>query len=654
MLENHKHNTMTSSVYTPLDPTKSEIRVLVIHPAAEQHSPLVCSLQPISLAHDDPKFEALSYTWGSPGKTCDISLNGKSFRVQENAEAALRRVRRTKESRTMWIDAICINQTDQTEKEGQLVLMRQIYEQAEQVCVWLGEPTMGTTFAVQDLKGWLGGGVTATFRDSVANHYLAHLIAPSTPLRNPTNGYAWQWANQLDVEVNAGDLRELLSRPWWTRVWIVQEAVVAQKLTMMVGEDTFDWEHIERSLKRMRTAGILSRSEGATEVFDVVVNPEVYSAQDETYQMISRLRHLWQHRKAHVSIYQLLYEFRHLQCTDARDRVFGCLGLATAGGQSHGIRPDYGISPSEVFLNAALSITKETRSLRLFHYVREWRDVDVPARPLQVFSLPDQAKYHDVGALVSDGPDTRPRKGWARLPDGWERIPAEETLVFASWTTFKNVVRGKTARYYNHATGTMHDESPLEGKLPLPQSCHAARQRDLPPGWVKTWDSVGRVEVRYDPKAADQPPKPTPGKDLDLPSWVPNWCAPTHKDPTPLIGYPSHLRRYWASGEESLAIIHHDPASSNTTLGVEGLLFDTIAAIATPWHPDLKRPILTRRGVTSLENWEALALDISCFTGPCPYTSLEQGRKTALWRTYIADCCGEIADPGTGSTMIEC
>ena len=644
---------MLSSVYTPLNAAKSEIRVLVIHPAAEAQSPLICTLQPVSLA-DDPKFEALSYTWGSPGKICDILLNGKSFRVQENAEAALRRLRRAKGPRTVWIDAICIHQTDQAEKEGQLVLMRQIYEQAEQVCVWLGEPTMGTTVAVQDLKSWLGEQVAATFRESVANNYLAHLVAPSTPLRNPTSGYAWQWANQLDNEVNAGDLRELLSRPWWTRVWIVQEAVVARKLVMMVGGDTFEWEHIERSLKRQRTAGVLSPSEGANQVFDVVVNPEVYSAQDETYQMISRLRFLWQHGKTNVSIYQLLYEFRHLQCTDPRDRVFGCLGLATADGQNLGIRANYSSSTSEVFLDAALSITKETKSLRLFHYVREWRGVEVPYRPLQVFSLPDQAKYHDVAAMVSDGPDTKPRKGWARLPDGWERIPAEESSVFASWSAFKNVVRGKTARYYNHATGTMHNESPLEGKLPLPLARHAARQRDLPPGWVKTWDNLGRVEVRYAPDlASQQKSTASPGQDLDLPSWVPNWCAPTHKDPTPLVGYPSHFRRYWASGEDSSAVIHHDSAS-NTTLGVDGLLFDTVVSVATPWHPDPSRPILTRRGVTSLESWETLALDTSCFAGPCPYAELEEGRKTALWRTYITDCCGEISDPGTGSTMLEC
>ena len=645
---------MTSSVYTPLNALTSEIRVLVIHPAVEPHFPLLCTLQPVSLTHD-PKYEALSYTWGSPGKICEVLLNGKSFSVQENAEAALRRLRRTDESRTVWIDAICINQTDQAEKEGQLVLMREIYEQAEQVCVWLGEPTMGTTFAVKDLNSWLGGQVTATFRDSVANNYLAHLIGPSTPLRNPTNGHAWQWASQLDVEVDAGDLRDLLSRPWWTRVWTVQEAVVARKLVMMVGADTFEWEHIERSLKRMRTAGVLTRGGGASQVFDVVVNPEADSAQDETYRMMSRLRYLWQHGKTNVSIYQLLYEFRHLQCTDARDRVFGCLGLAMADGQNLGIRPNYSSSTTEVFMNSALSITKETKSLRLFHYVREWRGVEVPPRQHQVFSLPDQAKYHDVAAMVSDGPDTKPRRGWARLPDGWERIPAEETSVFASWSAFKNVVRGKTARYYNHTTGTMHDESPLEGKLPLPLARHAATQRDLPPGWVKTWDNIGRVEVRYAPDLANQQlNSPTsPGHDLDLPSWVPNWCAPTHKDPTPLIGYPSHHRRYWASGKETLAAIHHDP-SSPATIGVSGLLFDSITSIATPWHPNPTRPILTRRGVTSLESWETLALDTTLFTSPCPYAHLEQGRKTALWRTYISDCCGEIADPGTGNTLLEC
>ena len=633
---------MSSPVYSFIDSARGEIRLLKVHPAPELGSELVCSLQP-TLLSESPKFDALSYTWGTPGTGCDAQLNGQPFHIHENAAAALRRLRRPDDARTVWVDAICINQADQDEKEGQLPLMREIYEQAEQVCVWLGEPTTGSAVAIKLAQSW---------HRTEAMYSYRKLVRPTAVWRNPTNSRALQWSIQLDSEINVGDIRELLSRPWWTRVWTIQEAVVARKLTLMVGSDAFTWENLGACLQRVRETGMLSGTEAPLQVFGVVTNPGAYSAQDETYQTISRLRLLWGAGNTNISIYQMLYELRHLQCTDPRDRVFASLGLVTGGGRKTGIRPDYSSSTSQVFIKSALSIIEETASLDLFHYVREWQGVAVPRRPTYVFSPHDQAKYHDVAATVIDGPNTRPRKGWAGLPDGWERIPPQETSMFASWSDFKAAFRGEKCHYYNHATGTIHNDSPLEGKEP-PLSRHPTKQRELPRGWVKTWDNVGRANVRYAPDLdATQSPASTKPEQLDLPSWTPNWCAPTHLDPTPLIGYPAHAERYWAS-RRTPAVVHYE-ASSNT-LTVKGLLFDTIGSISIPWHPDPERPALTLRGAPGLEGWEGLALDTSLFTGPCPYAHLEEGRKTALWRTLLGDCGGELAAPADPSRhLVEC
>ncbi len=642
---------MSCPVYSPIDSGRGEIRLLQVHPAPELGFQLVCSLQP-ALLSESPAFDALSYTWGSPGSGSDVQLNGKLFRIQENAAAALRRLRRANEVRTVWVDAICINQADQSEKEGQLPLMREIYEQAEQVCVWLGEPTIGSAVAVNIVQSWYRTEATYSYRKSAANTYMTRLRGPTSLWHNLANSRAFQWAIQLDSEINTGDIRELLSRPWWTRVWTIQEAVVARKLTLMVGPDDFTWEQLGACLQRVRETGMLSGTEAPLEVFGIVSNPGAYSAQDETYQTISRLRHLWGTGTTHISIYQTLYELRHLQCTDARDRVFACLGLATGGGRKTRIRPDYSSSTSQVFIKSALSIIEETTSLDVFHYVREWRGVAVPRRPTFVFSPHDQAKYHDVAAMVTDGPNTRPRRGWARLPDGWERTPPEETSMFASWSAFKTAFRGERCGYYNHATSTMHNESPLEGKEPS-LSRHPTKQRELPKGWIKTWDNLGRANVRYAPDVnVTQCSASTQPELLDLPSWTPNWCAPTHLDPEPLIGYPTHAERYWASRRTPAAV--HYEASSNT-LAVKGLLFDTIGSISIPWHPDPERPALTLRGAPGLEGWEGLALDTSLFTGPCPYAHLEEGRKTALWRTLLGDCGGELALPDDPSQyLMEC
>jgi len=627
---------MGSPVYTAIDSAHGEIRLLVLEPATSYDDPLVCLLVPTFLS-DSPQFEALSYTWGSPGIPSEISLNGHPFSVQENAAAAMRRLRHKDRPRTMWIDAICINQSDIHEKEGQLPLMQRIYEQAEQVCVWLGEPTESTEIAIEDLQNSFSQAPTATTEKSIVNNYMATLLGPSFPLlRNITSGTAWQWSELLGMELNCGDLRELLSRPWWSRVWIIQEAVLGKKVVVMVGGESFPWENIERSLERVRKGKFLQGGQGVVELFGIVLNPEMYSMQDETFRLISRLRAAWHAGSLSTTIYEILYDFRHLQCTNQRDRVFGCLGLLGAGGWFPEILPDYTSSTKDVYIRAALSIITNTRTLDILNCVREWRGVDKPATTSHAFCLQDQARYHDVGAMVSDGPGKKLRRGWARLPPGWERIPVIQNTKLGGLTMLKTMWRGKTARYYNHNTNTTHDDSPLEGKTP-PLCLHPALQRELPPGWVKRWDNLGRATVSYD--HANQKPSPAvaetshPADLLDsLPSWVPNWAAPTHLDPRPLLDWSDANPRYNACASTPATAI-----DEGSTLLVDGILFDTIIALSEPWHPTA--PIITRRGAPVLETWETLALDTSIFSPhPCPYsTFLESGRKEALWRTHMAD-----------------
>ncbi|KAK0623689.1 heterokaryon incompatibility protein-domain-containing protein [Immersiella caudata] len=625
---------MATSVFSAIDSAAGEIRLLTISPSESQEDVLICHLAP-ALLSSLPQYEALSYTWGKPNVFSDIQLNGQPFPVQENAAAALRRLRHEKTPRTVWVDAICINQMDVREKEGQLPLMRRIYEQSEQVCVWLGEPTESTELAIQELQSELGVDFVATGGKSLVNNYLASLLAPSHPLRNISSGVAWQWFGQLENELQKGDLRELMSRPWWSRVWIIQEAVVGKKIIFMVGGDSFPWGAIEKALSRIRNGTVGLSITTTVTVFGTVANPETYSANDRTYQLISRLRSAWHAGSVQISIYELLYEFRHLECTNQRDRVFGWLGLARAGGHFEDIAPDYTSSTRDVFMKSALSIIGDTGTLDILNCVREWRGVQKPPNQAYAFSLPDQAKYHDVGAMVSDGPGTNSRRGWARLPEGWERIPRNEQRL-GGFTMLKTMWKGQSARYYDHNTNTTHEESPLEGKEP-PVCRHVALQREVPPGWVKTWDNLGRATIKYDPArtSSSSPPQDLDTSDLldSLPSWVPNFSAITHLDPHPFLDWSDTNPLYNACASTPATAV---PNFNNKTLTVEGIHFDTILAISSPWHPT--SPIISRRAAPILSTWETLALNTSLFSPhPCPYhSSLLEGRKEALWRTHLA------------------
>jgi hypothetical protein len=185
-------------------------------------------------------------------------------------------------------------------------------------------------------------------------------------------------------------------------------------------------EAIKRSVERMRDL------RGPVEVFGTVIHSET-SMRDETYSIISRFRDRWANERRTVSIYELMYEFRRLDCTDPRDRVFGFLGLASAT-RDFGLVPDYAASKAEVIIRSAASIVSSSRSLDLLHCIWAWKDVVDWPPPAMAYSLQDQAKYHDIAATVTDGPGTALRKGWARLPPAWERIsgpPPSLTLLRA-------------------------------------------------------------------------------------------------------------------------------------------------------------------------------------------------------------------------------
>ncbi|KAF8847118.1 hypothetical protein BDZ45DRAFT_540435, partial [Acephala macrosclerotiorum] len=126
-----------------------EIRLIALAPG-ERFSPVVCTSYPAYI-HQHPEFEALSYTWGPKHSLKCIEFKSSLIYVTKNLEAALRRLRSTNATRHIWVDALCINQDDNTERSSQVSLMREIYSQASRVIVWLGEGSHSTNSALEFL-----------------------------------------------------------------------------------------------------------------------------------------------------------------------------------------------------------------------------------------------------------------------------------------------------------------------------------------------------------------------------------------------------------------------------------------------------------------------------------------------------------------------
>ncbi|KIM93325.1 hypothetical protein OIDMADRAFT_74457, partial [Oidiodendron maius Zn] len=142
-----------------------------------------------------PSYIALSYCWGDQSETQTISIDGRKFQVTSNLEAALRQLRADGCVR-LWADAICINQQDTEERSKQVLQMSYIYKRARKVVAWTGLAGSGSDGAI------------------VLIGNLAHALA------------------QVDISLSRDTeswsaLSSFLDRPYWRRVWVIQEITVA-------------------------------------------------------------------------------------------------------------------------------------------------------------------------------------------------------------------------------------------------------------------------------------------------------------------------------------------------------------------------------------------------------------------------------------------
>jgi hypothetical protein len=179
---------MSPYPYSPLVGPRS-IRLVCLLPSRNEVDPIHCDLVHYSLSENSGTshlYEALSYVWGDTDETEAIIVHGHSFNVTQNLHAALRHLRNRSFQRILWIDAICINQKDDNEKEIQIRFMAEIYGQADRVIIWLGVCKDNSDKALEDI-------CEAAERDD------------TDPITPPTN----------QARVIA-----LLQRPWFQRIWV--------------------------------------------------------------------------------------------------------------------------------------------------------------------------------------------------------------------------------------------------------------------------------------------------------------------------------------------------------------------------------------------------------------------------------------------------
>lgn len=348
-----------SSIYKALDPHLPEIRVLKLLPSASFDARLECQLLHRALYGDSDGYEALSYVWGGNEFTAEIILNNEPYSITPNLEIALRHLRQPSAERTLWVDALCINQHDLVERSRQVLLMKDIYAHCTVDLAWMLTrdewepqklttgpqkcttkiPTISTAFELikkisfkdaKTLARMRDGPFIGDSRDAVPGEFLLTDFE--------------QWT--LVMTFGARDI--------YHRVWTMQEFAYAPKLKLVAGPHELDWDVVAAFLGDRPYADAFHAAFGhwgggkALDLFfsgAVKVHDQRRALCDGNYKS---------------TLLDVLARFQQNRATDPRDCVYGILGLVT---EQHGIAVDYTKSAAQVFLDAALSIINTQKNL---------------------------------------------------------------------------------------------------------------------------------------------------------------------------------------------------------------------------------------------------------------------------------------------------
>lgn len=273
------------------------------------------------------EYDALSYTWGTSEPDKPITANNdRRLLITDNLAKAMRRFRHPTEVVSVWIDQLCINQSNPQERSHQVAMMGKIYRAARKVIVWLGEDFQvlgdGSKF---DLKPGLrlAGQILDKMHEIPNLKYDWSTLSGSSHLPKAGNKH-WQ------------ALAAILRRPWFGRMWVIQEVVLSSCIEVYCGKEMFTWDEVGRIVDYLDC--------------DEYRDYNVRSSELVTELPFSRINRIKKQHEQGIrpDLFELMLACRHFGATDERDKIYALLELG-----EHDITPDYGMTPRDVFVDFA-------------------------------------------------------------------------------------------------------------------------------------------------------------------------------------------------------------------------------------------------------------------------------------------------------------
>lgn len=321
-----------------------QIRLLRIE-AGTENTPIRIGLQ--TRSRRLARYHALSYTWGAPDFTHRIECNRKELMVTASLHDLLLTLRRDYASQWLWIDAICINQSDPKDKSIQVRRMSTIYRQADTVIVWLGRDDASTEDGLRLLEK-----ICQVFPSSNGQDIRSLFLDPNTlpmPHELEKDGTFAEMGIPSDITASEWKAASaILDAPWFGRRWILQEITSSRRCIFKIGKHETTPEIILGGIYRFANF----------REFQHTLNRQQRETCSRVVTIVQLLR-AQQSQWLHESLADALIETTAFQSSDPRDRVFAIVGCL----QSF---PDHLVSYektlADVLVDVALCETDEEES----------------------------------------------------------------------------------------------------------------------------------------------------------------------------------------------------------------------------------------------------------------------------------------------------
>ena len=339
--------------YPPLG-AATHIRVLEILPE-NPNSDICFRLREKELGNGDIYY-ALSYAWGPPKFTHKIHSAEGFIDVTENLWEALRRYREVDNIKTLWVDAVCIDQANNQERSQQILLMRRIYSESKRVLIWLSLESPSILPAFEFIKRI----VDLAFKEG----------------RNDLDGLHNE-IRPLQTDEYQDAVTNLFANSWFLRVWTFQEINCAAEATVTSGSLEIDFEYIRYfALIWIRIEELVwLKSFAAEHALRQVATLHV------TRDSLSQ-------QSTVNSLFELVRRARTRLASDPRDRIYGLVALASDVNPLP-FPPTYEINVNLLYEEFAAHVIRQNKNLNIFEcctsqpglrecpsWVPDWRNPD--------------------------------------------------------------------------------------------------------------------------------------------------------------------------------------------------------------------------------------------------------------------------------------